>query len=136
MVPLWDFDAVGEDLDGKGVVGNFLSISIQFCRGREGSRSHPLCGVPCGQERSEARKDRISQAKTIRVHLLSSEQRSHIQTLAEPLLRTPAVLLSWRQKDFQSDFQWSDYDQPIPSTKSSPVVASVTLRSGVFRGFI
>lgn len=58
MVSLGDLDAVGEDLDGEGVVGNFLSICIQFCRGWKWSRSHPLCGVPCGggQDRFEVRK--------------------------------------------------------------------------------
>lgn len=46
VVSLGDLDAVGEDLDGEGVVGDLLSISIQFCRGWKRSGSHPLCGVP------------------------------------------------------------------------------------------
>lgn len=48
MVSLGDLDAVGEDLDSEGVVGNLLSIGIQFCRGWKLSGSHPLCGVPWG----------------------------------------------------------------------------------------
>lgn len=51
VVPLGDLHAVGEDLDGEGVVGNLLSKCIQFCRGWKRSRSHPLCGVPWGEDR-------------------------------------------------------------------------------------
>lgn len=55
VVSLGDLDAVGEDLDGEGVVGNFFSICIQFCRGRKWSRSHPLCGVPWVKDRTGKR---------------------------------------------------------------------------------
>lgn len=69
MVSLGDLDAVGEDFDGERVVGNLLSICIQFCRGWKRSGSHPLCGVPWGggQDRSEVRqragRDRIGEIK-------------------------------------------------------------------------
>lgn len=65
VVSLGDLDAVGEDLDGEGVVGNFLSICVQFCRGWKWSRSHPLCGVPWGRRTGQVGgwEDR-KQAKT------------------------------------------------------------------------
>jgi len=58
VVPLGNLDAVGEDFDGEGVVGNLLSESIQFCRGWKRSGSHPLRGVPWGggQDRAEERQ--------------------------------------------------------------------------------
>lgn len=46
VLPLRDFDAVGEDLDGQRVVGNFLSIRIQLGRAGVARRSHLLCGFP------------------------------------------------------------------------------------------
>lgn len=46
VLPLRDFNTVGEDLDGQRAVGNFLSIGVQLCRGRIAGRSHLLCGFP------------------------------------------------------------------------------------------
>lgn len=46
VLPLRYFDAVGEDLDGQRVVGNFLSIRIQLGRAGVARRSHLLCGFP------------------------------------------------------------------------------------------
>lgn len=46
VLPLRYFDTVGEDLYGQRVVGNFLSIGIQLCRGWIVGRSHLLCSFP------------------------------------------------------------------------------------------
>lgn len=46
VLPLRYFDAVGEDLDGQRVVGNFFSISIQLRWGWIAGRSHLLCSFP------------------------------------------------------------------------------------------
>lgn len=58
VVSLGDLDAVGENLDGQGVVGNLLSVCIQFCRGWKRSRSHPLYGVPWGEDRTDRERER------------------------------------------------------------------------------
>lgn len=46
VLPLRNFDTVGEDLDGQRAVGNFLSIGIQLCWGWIAGRSHLLCSFP------------------------------------------------------------------------------------------
>lgn len=46
VLPLRNFDTVGEDLDGQRIVGNFLSIGIQLCWGWIAGRSHLLCSFP------------------------------------------------------------------------------------------
>lgn len=46
VLPLRYFDAVGEDLDGQGVVGNSFSIGIQLRWGWIAGRSHLLCSFP------------------------------------------------------------------------------------------
>lgn len=51
MFPLGNLDAVGENLYSQWVVGDLLSISIQFCWGRILCRSHFLCSVPCGERK-------------------------------------------------------------------------------------
>lgn len=46
VLPLRYFDAIGEDLYGQRVVGNFFSISIQLRWGWIAGRSHFLCSFP------------------------------------------------------------------------------------------
>lgn len=46
VFPLRYFDTVGEDLDGKRVVCDFLSIGVQLCRSWIAGRSHLLCSFP------------------------------------------------------------------------------------------
>lgn len=58
VVPLRDFNAVGEDLDGEWIAGNLFSISIQFRRGWILSRSHPLWSVPYMEGKGTKRKKR------------------------------------------------------------------------------
>ena len=49
VLPLRYFDTIGKDLDGQRIVGNFLSIGIQFCRSWIVGRSHFLCSFPCNE---------------------------------------------------------------------------------------
>lgn len=51
MFPLGNLDTVGENLYSQWIVGDLLSISIQFCWGRILCRSHFLCSVPCGERK-------------------------------------------------------------------------------------
>lgn len=46
VLPLRYFDAIGEDLYGQRIVGNFLSIGIQLSWGWIAGRSHLLCSFP------------------------------------------------------------------------------------------
>lgn len=46
VLPLRYFDAIGEDLYGQRVVGNFFSIGIQLRWGWIAGRSHLLCSFP------------------------------------------------------------------------------------------
>lgn len=46
VLPLRNFDAIREDLDGQRIVGNFFSIGIQLRGGWIAGRSHLLCSFP------------------------------------------------------------------------------------------
>lgn len=47
VLPLRNFDTVRKDLYCQRIVGDFLSIRIQLCRGWVARRSHLLCSFPC-----------------------------------------------------------------------------------------
>lgn len=51
MFPLGNLDTVWKNFYSQWVVGDLLSISIQFCWGRILCRSHFLCSVPCGERK-------------------------------------------------------------------------------------